>query len=189
MKWLLSLSWKVTSVCIKMLNMQTMCSRMFGRKPTETYCSIWAGVVSFCSLFFVLAPHRRCCLCNEVRPTEGEAPLATGFYNLKSTILYSVSGIFDFKARHDEVGVFWHLQHQGIKFRHLFCKKKFLEKIINLRVIKELADLGKIHVKVPKTRSLQVCPKSADFSENLRVLDEKSPLDPPAPQQIVLLFA
>ncbi len=37
-------------------------------------------------LFFVLAPHRRYCLCNEVTLTEGEAPLATVFYNLQSPI-------------------------------------------------------------------------------------------------------
>jgi hypothetical protein len=29
-----------------------------------------------------------------------------------------------------------------MKFRHLFCEKKFLENIINLRIIKELADFG-----------------------------------------------
>jgi hypothetical protein len=39
--------------------------------------------------------------------------------------------------------------------------KKFLEKIINFRVIKELVDLGKIGENIPKTRSLQLYPKSA----------------------------
>ncbi len=55
-KWLLSLSWKVSSVCIKMLNIKTMCSRIFGGKKTKAYCSLWAGVVSFCfcSLFSLL---------------------------------------------------------------------------------------------------------------------------------------
>jgi hypothetical protein len=32
--------------------------------------------------------------------------------------------------------------------------KKFLEKIINLRIMKELADLGKIRHDLPKTRVL-----------------------------------
>jgi len=50
--------------------------------------------------------------------------------------------IFDALARHEKVGIFLHLHHQGMKFRHLFCEKKFLENIINLRIIKELADFG-----------------------------------------------
>ncbi len=44
----------------------------------------WSGRLLFFVL--VLAPQRRCCLCNELTPTDGEAPLATGFYNLQLTI-------------------------------------------------------------------------------------------------------
>ncbi len=36
---------------------------------------------------FRFVSHRRCCLCNEVTPTEKVLPLATGFYNLQFTIL------------------------------------------------------------------------------------------------------
>jgi hypothetical protein len=51
MKWLLSQSRKVTTVCTKMLNVQTMRSRSFGGKTTKAYCSLWAEVVGFRSLF------------------------------------------------------------------------------------------------------------------------------------------
>ncbi len=44
----------------------------------------WSGQLLF--LFFVHAPHGRCCLRNEGTPTEEEPPLATGFYNLRFTI-------------------------------------------------------------------------------------------------------
>ena len=67
------------------IDIQTMRSTIFGGKTTKAYYSIWAGVVGFCS-FLVLAPHRRYCLSNEVMPTEREAPLATGFYNLQPTL-------------------------------------------------------------------------------------------------------
>jgi hypothetical protein len=35
-------------------------------------------------------------------------------------------------------------------FRQLFSKKKFLEKIIISKIIKNFADLGKIHQLAPK---------------------------------------
>jgi hypothetical protein len=44
----------------------------------------WSGQHWFFA--FLLAPHRRGSFCNEVTLTEGEDPLATGFYNLQSTI-------------------------------------------------------------------------------------------------------
>jgi hypothetical protein len=40
----------------------------------------------------------------------------------------------------------------------------FLEKIINLRIIKKSADLGKIRQGPPQTQNLRVCLKSATFS-------------------------
>jgi hypothetical protein len=69
-----------------MVIVQTMHSISFGGKTINAYCSLWAGVVGFCSLFFVVAPHRRCCLFNEVTPTEKAALLVMGFYNLQPTI-------------------------------------------------------------------------------------------------------
>ena len=68
---------------LKMLNMQTMCSSIFGGKATWAYCSLWAGVVGFV-LVLVHDSHRSCCLWNEVTPTEGVPLLDTGFYNLSS---------------------------------------------------------------------------------------------------------
>ncbi len=34
---------------LKILNMQTMCRSIFSGKTTRAYCSLWAGVVGFCS--------------------------------------------------------------------------------------------------------------------------------------------
>ncbi len=48
-KWLLSQSRKVTSVCTKMLIVQTIHSRYFGGKTINAYYSLGAGVVGFCS--------------------------------------------------------------------------------------------------------------------------------------------
>ncbi len=140
-----------------------MCSRIFWGKTTETYCSIWAGVVGFCSLFSLLIGDVSSAMKWGWLREKPSLPQAF----ITSIPLYSISGVFDFTACHEEVGVFWYLHHQGIQFRHLFFeKKKFLEKIINLRVIKELADLGKIHVNIPKTRCQWVCPKSAGWFKN-----------------------
>ncbi len=50
-----------------------------------------------------------------------------------------------------------------------FSYKRFLEKIINLRIIKELADLGKIHLCFPK---LATC----KFSSNLPLFSKIHPL-------------
>ncbi len=55
-----------------------------------------------------------------------------------------ISGVFYFTAWHEVVGVFWHLHHQSMIFRQLFSKKKFW-KIIISKIIKNFADLGKIH--------------------------------------------
>jgi hypothetical protein len=44
-----------------------------------------------------------------------------------------------------------------------FLLKRFPEKIINLRIIKELADIGKIRFGFPKTRDLRICLKSETF--------------------------
>jgi hypothetical protein len=66
---------------LKMINMQTMCSSIFGLLFTMS----WSGVVGFV-LVLEHESHRRCCLWNEVTPTGGVHPLATGFYNLQFTI-------------------------------------------------------------------------------------------------------
>jgi hypothetical protein len=45
-----------------------------------------------------------------------------------------------------------------------FLSKKLYEKIINLRIIKKMADLRKIRQGLPKTRQLRgVCLKSAAY--------------------------
>ncbi len=44
------------------------------------------GFVLVIVLVLVHYSHRRCFLWNEVTPTEGVPPLATGFYNLQFTI-------------------------------------------------------------------------------------------------------
>jgi hypothetical protein len=85
-KWLFSQSRKVTLVCTEDVDCTDNAQQIFSGKTINPYCSLWAGVVGFCSWFFVLAPHRRCCLCNEVTPTEEAAPLVMGFYNLQFTI-------------------------------------------------------------------------------------------------------
>ena len=111
---------------LKMLNVQTMCSSIFGGKTTRAYCSLWAGVVGF----FLALDHdsrRRCCLWNEVTPTKGVPPLATGFYN--AGLLY-----------HEEVGGFWHMYQQGMRSPHLFCYKDFLQNPF----IKELVEIERI---------------------------------------------
>jgi hypothetical protein len=73
---------KSNSVCVEMLNIQ----QNFRRENNKglLFTMDWSGRLLFFVL--VLAPHRRCCLCNEVTPTEGKALLATGFYNLQSAI-------------------------------------------------------------------------------------------------------
>jgi hypothetical protein len=71
-KWLLWQSRKVTSVCTEDVDCTGIVQQIF-----------WEEINKW---LFVLASHRRCCLCNEVTPTEEAAPLATGFYNLQPTI-------------------------------------------------------------------------------------------------------
>jgi hypothetical protein len=72
------LSRKVTSVCTEDVDCIDNAQQIFWWENNK--CLLWAGVGQL--LFFVLAPHRRWCLCNEVTPTEVAASLATGFYNL-----------------------------------------------------------------------------------------------------------
>jgi hypothetical protein len=74
-------------------------------------------------LVLVHDSHRRCCLWNEVTPTEGVHHLATGFYNLQ----FTMCGVFDAKTCHEEVGDFLHLHHQGLRSPHLLKKKSFLQ--------------------------------------------------------------
>ncbi len=70
---------------LKMLNMQTMCSSFSAGKQqglTVHYQAEWSAFV----LVLDHDSHRRCCLWNEVTPTEGVPPLDTGFFNLQFTI-------------------------------------------------------------------------------------------------------
>jgi hypothetical protein len=69
-----------------------------------------------------------------------------------------------------------------MSFRHLFCLKSFL-KIINLRLIKEMASLRISHVTAPYfppadfvTKTHQQVLKPAGFPENSQALDHKLPL-------------
>jgi hypothetical protein len=48
-----------------------------------------------------------------------------------------------------------------MKFRYVFCLKSFLKKIINLRVIKELADFEKSSGPSPKLMPADLESKSA----------------------------
>jgi hypothetical protein len=85
-KWLLSQSRKVTSVCTEDVDCTDNAQQIFWRENDKCllFTMGWSGRLQ--SLFFVLAHHRRCCLGNEVTPTEEAAPLVTGFYNLQPTI-------------------------------------------------------------------------------------------------------
>jgi hypothetical protein len=55
--------------------------------------------------------------------------------------------------------------------------KKFLEKIINLQLIKEIASFRQSHVTAPHFRLAGLSPKpAATFNGNSRALEQKSPL-------------
>jgi hypothetical protein len=71
---------------LKMLNMQTL-QQYFRLENNKglLFTMSWSGVVGFV-LVLDHESHRRCCLWNEVAPTEGVHPLATAFYNLQFTI-------------------------------------------------------------------------------------------------------
>ncbi len=86
MKWLLSQSRKVTSACTEDVNGDNNVQHIFWWENDKCllFTTGWSGLLLF--LFFVLAPHRRCCLCNEVTPTEEASLLSTGFYNLQLAI-------------------------------------------------------------------------------------------------------
>jgi hypothetical protein len=101
-KWL-SQSTVESNLCLhKDVDCTDNVQQIFWRENDK--CSLftrgWSGQLLF--LFFVLAPHRRCCLCNEVTPSEGASPLAAGFYNLQLIIIVA----YDLTAHHEEVGVF-----------------------------------------------------------------------------------
>jgi hypothetical protein len=85
-KWLLSQSRKVTSVCTEDVDCKDKAQQISWRKKDKwlLFTTGWSSRLLF--LFFFLAPHRRCCLCNEVTPTEETSPLATGF--ITSSLLY-----------------------------------------------------------------------------------------------------
>ena len=85
-KWLLSQSRKVTSVCTEDVDRTDNAQEIFWRENGKCllFTMGWSGRLLF--LFLIHAPHRRCCLCNEVTPTEEAAPLAKGFYYLRPTI-------------------------------------------------------------------------------------------------------
>jgi hypothetical protein len=53
-------------------------------------------------LVLILVPHRRCCLCNDVTPTEKDSPSRARFYGL---LLHYINDIFDAKICHEEVDV------------------------------------------------------------------------------------
>ncbi len=116
---------------LKMLNMQTMRSSIFGGKTTRAYCSLWTGVVGFV-LVLDHDSHRRCCLWNEVMLTEEVPPLATGFCNASS--LYKWHIRFHSSPRRGRW--FLTLDHQGMRPPYIFCLKSFLQKPF----VKELAE-------------------------------------------------
>ena len=110
----------------------------------------------------------RCCLWNEVMPTEEVSSLSTAYI----VRVYQISWAFDFKAHWKEVGGFWHLYHQGMRSLHLFCKKSFLQKSF----VEELAEIWLIctcHVTVhlwPICEFGTLCfvtglPKPANFND------------------------
>ncbi len=118
-KWLLLLSWKVTSVCIKMLNIQTMCSRIFGgktRKTTKACCSLWAGEVGFCSCSLFMFLTGDVVSAMKWRQLKESPPSPQAF--ITSSSLYKWHIWFPSLPRRG--WCFWYLHHQGMKFRHLF---------------------------------------------------------------------
>jgi hypothetical protein len=71
---------------VRMLNMQTVCRVLSAGKQQRTCCPLCAGV----SALFLLDHDStwRCCLWNEVTPTEGVLPLPHSLYS--SCLLYKV---------------------------------------------------------------------------------------------------
>jgi hypothetical protein len=85
-KRLISLSRKVTSVCTEDVDRADNAHQIFWLENNKCLLFSTGWSVWLLFLFFVLAPNRRCCLCNEVTPTEEASPLSTGFYNLQLAI-------------------------------------------------------------------------------------------------------
>jgi hypothetical protein len=86
---------------VKVLNMQTMCSSIFGGKTTKGLLSTmcWSG-----RLVLILDHDSpwRCCLWNEVTPTEEVSPLSTAHI----VRVYYTSCVFNFTAHWEEIGGF-----------------------------------------------------------------------------------
>ena len=75
---------KVTSVCTEDVDCTVNAKQIFWQENEEylLFTMGWRGRL----LFFLHTPHRRCCLCNEVMPTEVASNLPTGFYDLQPTM-------------------------------------------------------------------------------------------------------
>jgi len=93
-----------TSICTEDVDCTDNAQQIFWQENDKCllFTMGWSGRLLF---FVICSPSSRemlrCCLCNEVMPTEEAAPLTTGFYNLA----HYISGIFDFTAHHEEVDV------------------------------------------------------------------------------------
>jgi hypothetical protein len=83
---------------LKMLIVQTMHSRSYGGKMKNSilFTMDWSDQL----LVLVFVSHKRCCLCNDVRPTEKDLPSYTRF---NSPQLHYINGVFYAKICH-EVG-------------------------------------------------------------------------------------
>ena len=99
-KWQLSQSGKVTSVCTEDVDCTVNAKLIFWQENEEylLFTMGWRGRL----LFFLHTPHRRCCLCNDVTPTEKNFPSCPHFYSLQLQYIHSV---FDIEACHEEVDV------------------------------------------------------------------------------------
>jgi hypothetical protein len=118
-----------------MLNVQTMCSSIFGGKTTRLtvhYELEWSAL--FLLLITTLAGDVVSGM--KWRWLREFPPSPQAFIML---VCY-ISGVFDFTAHHEEVGGFWHLYHQGMRSSHLFCYKGFLQNPF----IKELVEIERI---------------------------------------------
>jgi hypothetical protein len=143
-----------------MLIVQTMHSRSFGRKTINAYCSLWAGVVGFCSLFSLLTGDVVSAM--KWRRLRKLPPSSRAF--ITSNPLYKWRIWFNSSPRSGRCCLALASLRHKIKAALWF--KKFLEK----------NHLGKIRLGPPQTRDLRVCLRSATFfcnsplfSTNLKV--------------------
>ncbi len=125
----------------------------------------WSGRLLF--LFFLHAPHRRCCLCNEVTPTEGASPFPLAF--IPSISLYM-----------------WRIWSYGSPRRGRCCLMlasirhslwpSFDLKIFTIKSLTwELLQKVRVFGKVAKTRQSAKVAKSRQKSSNLVKIRQNSP--------------